>query len=250
MDQRPRGKPGPPRGVRPRPVISQATYWRRRAVVLVLGIGLLSGLGWTVNGVLAASSSAGQASPPTGPSTVDSIPAHLPTRPASPAHPAHTPSPLPTPTLAPTRHGRTRGVHAAGRTAACAAGTVTLRLYSPQWFYQAGKMPRFTVRAVYAGTRPCRFNMGTRFVSVVVAARRPVWSSADCPPGHRWKMTVLSTGRPAVLHVLWDRKTASPGCAGAQRPARPGEYKVTAVAGRLHSAKWNLVLGAPGAIGP
>jgi hypothetical protein len=127
---------------------------------------------------------------------------------------------------------------------------VTLRLSSPQYWYQAGKMPSFTVHAVSHQEQPCRFNMGTRFVSVVVAAGRRVWSSADCVSGSGSNVIVLIRGTPAVLRVSWDRRTSSPGCSSPGQVVAPGEYEVTAVAGRLRSKTVNLVLGAQGASGP
>ena len=97
---------------------------------------------------------------------------------------------------------------------------MTLSVSSPQYFYQPGAMPRFTVHAVSRDGQPCRFNMGPKFVSVVIAAgNRRIWSSADCVSG---------TG-PLV---------------------RPGEYQVSAVAGPLHSRSVNFVLGAKGVSGP
>jgi hypothetical protein len=92
--------------------------------------------------------------------------------------------------------------------------------------------------------------MGTKSVSVVIAAGRRIWSSADCVSGGGSNVVVLTPGTPAVLRVSWDRRTSSPGCAGTGRVADPGEYKVTAVAGRLRSQTVNFVLGAQGASGP
>jgi hypothetical protein len=138
----------------------------------------------------------------------------------------------------------------AGKAAACAPGTVTLRLSSPQYWYQTGTTPRFTVRAVTA-SQPCRFNMGAGFVSVTAAGPGgPIWSSADCAHGDGSHMAVLAAGTPAVLQISWDRRTSSPGCHGTRRLVRPGEYKVTAAAGRLRSSTVNIVLGAKGASGP
>ena len=248
MDQHPRGWPGHrPSGARGPAAVSQATYWRRRVMVLAIGIGLLCTVGWTVNGVLTDSSSAGQATPPKAAGTTGSAPA--PSSPPAPTHSPAPPSPSPSPT--PSRHHSAVPAQASGRAAACAPATVTLRLSTPQSWYQSGTTPRFTVRAVATGSQPCRFNMGTRFVSVIVAAgNRPLWSSADCPQGRGSRPAVLTTDRPGVLHVSWDRRTSSPGCAGSQRLVRPGEYQVTAVAGRLHSSTVNVVLGAKGASGP
>jgi hypothetical protein len=92
--------------------------------------------------------------------------------------------------------------------------------------------------------------MGTKFVSVVIAAGRRVWSSADCVSGSGSNVIVLVRGAPAVLGVSWDRRTSSPGCSGTSRAVAPGEYEVTAVAGHLRSKTVSLVLGAPGASGP
>src|SRR5262249_22920520 len=154
------------------------------------------------------------------------------------------------PESVPSRHPGPAPSPASGKALACAPGAVTLRLSSPQYWYQAGKMPSFTVHAVSHQERPCRFNMGTRFVSVVIASSGRVWSSADCVSGSGSNMVVLVRGTPAVLRVSWDRMTSSPGCGGSGHAATPGEYEVTAVAGRLRSKTVNVVLGAPGASGP
>src|SRR2546429_1073038 len=67
MGQDPRGRADSPRSARPRPArVSPTTYWRRRVFVFTVGIGLLTALSWTVNGVLAARSSAGRAASPGG----------------------------------------------------------------------------------------------------------------------------------------------------------------------------------------
>src|SRR5262245_8575597 len=97
MDQHPRGRVGHrPPGARGPAAVSQATYWRRRAVVLTIGIGLLGTVGWTVNGVLTDSSSAGQAAPPRAAGTTGSASArthsYLPAPTHSPAPPSPTPS--------------------------------------------------------------------------------------------------------------------------------------------------------------
>jgi hypothetical protein len=235
--------PGAPRGARPRPARpTRATYWRRRVVVLTAGLGLLTALGWGVNALLAARPAA-QASL-TGNTTAAHAHRH-----SRHLHPASSPSPQPSPVRS--RHRKAAPAHPAGRVLACAPGGVTLSLSSPQWWYQAGATPQFTVRARAHG-QPCRFTVTSRSVSVVVtAAGHHIWSSADCPSGGGSRAVVLHATRPAViLRISWDRKTSAPGCTGASRLVSPGEYQVTVVAGHLHSGTANLVLGAPGAIGP
>jgi hypothetical protein len=128
---------------------------------------------------------------------------------------------------------------------------VQLTISSPQYWYQSGKMPRFTVHAVSTISQPCRFNMGTKFVSVVISSgSRRLWNSADCPSGTGSDVTVLAGRKPASLGVSWDRRTSSPGCGGTTHLVRPGEYQAEAVAGHVHSKPVNVVLGAKGVSGP
>jgi hypothetical protein len=128
---------------------------------------------------------------------------------------------------------------------------VTLGVSSPQYWYQSGTTPRFTVHAVSSESQPCRFNMGPKFVSVVITSGdRRIWSSADCVSGAGSNMIVLAGGRPAALHLRWDRRASSPGCSGTRYLVLPGEYTATAVAGHVRSRAVNVVLGAKGASGP
>ena len=128
---------------------------------------------------------------------------------------------------------------------------MTLSLTSSQGWYQQGSTPRFTVRATSSQQRPCRFNMGTKFVAVVVTdSDQLIWSSADCATGATSHETVLTSSAPAVLRISWNRRTSSPGCANAGLVVRPGEYQAAAEAGRLHSGTVNVVLAAKGATGP
>jgi hypothetical protein len=212
-------------------------------LVLAVGIGLLTTISWAASGMLASRSTASQAPHPGGATTVGSAPAQV-SEAGAPASPSASPSSSPAPARSSAQP------RASSRALACAPGAVTLRVTSPQYWYQPGTTPRFTVHAVSHEAQPCRFNMGTKFVSVVVAAAgRRIWSSADCVSGES-NMIVIAKGTPAALRLSWDRKTSAPGCTGTAHPARPGEYQVTAVAGHQRSAAVNVVLGATGASGP
>jgi hypothetical protein len=245
MSQDPRGRPGPPRGARPRLARpTRATYWRRRVVVLAAGIGLLTALGWGVNGLLASHSPAQAAL--TG-STTAAGPARAHRH---SSHPRPVASPRPSPVRS--RHRKPAPSRPAGAVLACAPAGVTLSLSSPQYWYQPGATPQFTVRASTDG-QLCRFKVSSTSVAVVVVAAggHRIWSSADCAGGSGSRTVVLTGSRPAVvLRVSWDRRTSAPGCTGAGRLVQPGEYQVSAVAGHLHSSTAHMVLGAPGASGP
>ena len=126
---------------------------------------------------------------------------------------------------------------------------MSLTVSSPQYWYQPGVTPRFTVRAVATTSRPCHFDMSARAVSVVIDTPRGrlIWNSADCASGSASDPVVLASDKPATLHASWDRRT---GCGAAGNLVRPGEYQVRAVAGVDHSKSVNIVLGAKGVSGP
>ena len=242
-------RPDQARGARSRPAkVSPATYWRRRITVLAAAAGLLTALSWAVNGMLTASSTAGQAPPRGSTGAAGSTRPHL-----SGGDASQTPSPSPSPPAKPahSRHRAARRAHAAAGTLACTRDSMTLSVSSPQYFYQPGTTPRFTAHAVSTAGQPCGFNMGPKFVSVVIAAgNRRIWSSADCVHGAGSNMVVMASGKKAALRVSWNRRTSSPGCSGTGHLVRPGEYQVSVVAGRLHSRSVNFVLGAKGVSGP
>jgi hypothetical protein len=126
---------------------------------------------------------------------------------------------------------------------------MTLTVSSPQYWYQPGLTPRFTVRAVSTASQPCHFDMSAQAVSVIIdtSGGRPVWSSADCAGGAGSHPVVLASGTHAALHASWDRRT---GCGDTASLVRPGEYRVSAAAGANHSKSVNIVLGAKGVSGP
>ena len=214
--------------------------------VLAVGIGLLAAISWAANTMLDARSTALQAAGAAVTTSAGAAPAHTHAA-RAPARP----SPSSRPSAAPARRHRAAGSPASRPALACTPGQVTLRLSSPQYWYQPGATPRFTVSAISGQVRPCRFNMGTKFVAVVItAAGRRIWSSADCVSGGGSNVIVLTRGVPAVLHLSWDRRTSSAGCGGARPLVPAGEYQVAAVAGPVQSAAQHLVLGAKGASGP
>jgi hypothetical protein len=214
--------------------------------VLAVGIGLLATISWAANGMLAAHSTALRAASPAVTKSAGPTPAHIRADRAS-ARPSAPPRSSP----APSGHRGAAGPPASGPARACRTGEVTLRLSSPQYWYQPGVTPRFMVSAVSGQARPCRFDMGTKSVAVVItAAGQRVWSSADCVSGGGSNVIVLTRGVPAVLRLSWDRRTSSPGCGGARQRVPAGEYQVAAVAGPIRSATQNVVLGAQGVSGP
>jgi hypothetical protein len=248
MDQTPRGGASRPQGPRTRSAsITPATYWRRRIGVLVLGIGLLYGFGWGVDGIFSALSTGAGAAHRGGTQAMGSARVHLSghqvlTRPSTARHARPVSS----------QHQSTPATSKPpGSERPCAPADITLLLSSPQFWYQTGKTPYFAVRAVSDSRQPCSFNMGAKFVSVVIDSHgRRIWNSADCVSGGGSNEIVLTSGVQAVLNVSWNRRTSSPGCTGSSQAVGAGEYQVAATTRGLRSKTLNLVLGAEGASGP
>jgi hypothetical protein len=210
---------------------------------------VLTTLSWAVSSLLATGSPAGH--PTAAGHTLATR--HHAARQAPARHSAGHASPAPAPSTrpshAPAHHKDSRPAQAPGSTPACAAGDVTLTVSSPQYWYQPGLTPRFTVRAVSTAGQPCHFDMSAHAVSVVIdtSGGRPIWSSADCAGGAAPHPVVLASGTHAALHVSWDRRT---GCGDTGSLVRPGEYRISAAAGANHSKSVNIVLGAKGVSGP
>jgi hypothetical protein len=210
---------------------------------------LLTTLSWAVNSLLAIGSTPGH---PTAAghtlATQHHTTRHAPARHSS-VHPSPVASPSATPSHAPAHHKSSQPAQAPGSTPACAASDVALTLSSPQYWYQPGKTPRFTVHAVSTGSHPCHFDMSPRLVSVVIdtPAGRPIWSSAHCASGSGSDPVVLASGTNGTLRVTWNRRT---GCGDSGNLVLPGEYRVSVAAGADHSKSVNIVLGAKGVSGP
>jgi hypothetical protein len=128
---------------------------------------------------------------------------------------------------------------------------IVLRLFMPSYWYEKLQHPEFAVAVVSTASRPCKFNVGTRSVSVRIAGPRGrTWDSADCVREHGWREAVLTRGVPAVAWFSWGRKESSPGCHFSRRYVHPGTYTATAVAGYRHTRPTIFVLAAPGVAVP
>ncbi len=230
----------------------RSVYWRRRAVVLGLGIGIFAVLAWTVKGVAGQGNQASPASHVTRTHHSDAASGPSAGSTASPAASSAaqaqaSPSPTPTPTSAvasvPT-----------GLPAACKPHQVVLSLVPEQESYAPREHPQFDVYVVSIARRDCSFNVGPRYLSVVIKSGgiTRIWSSANCVTGSGSDFVSLSTGVPSVLHFSWNRKASSPGCRASRAAVRPGTYTatVTAPRDRLASQGMVFILNGPGVAEP
>ena len=233
-------------------LVSPATYWRRRAVVLAAGVAVLGLPIWAVNQALGGSPAPGQGSP-------RSHAGHAGDRGArSRAERGQAPTretadlgsrPRARPSAAP-RGTRTAPSPRPGRQT-CASGAVLLTLRSARHRYRPGEQVTFVVGAVSTSSRPCRLDLGSRFTSVVVASGgTPLWDSSSCLRGTGSRVVTLKRGAPAVLRITWDRRTPLSGCPGQGTAAQAGTYTAAAFNGQLHSQPTTFVLTGQGAARP
>lgn len=106
-----------------------------------------------------------------------------------------------------------------------------LSLFPSQQSYTAGQHPTFDVYAVSTASAPCELAYGPSLVRVLVTRNgQVVWDSARCTAGAaRPKKVSFIRGVPHESALSWDRKAASPGCAGALPDKATGTYDVVAM---------------------
>jgi hypothetical protein len=139
--------------------------------------------------------------------------------------------------------GASDGSGVPGHASGCAHGGVVLTLRTSRYRFTAGRVPTFVVDAVSTGSRRCRVNLGSRFMSVVVASGgTPLWDSASCPRGTGSRVVTLSRGVPAYFHVTWDRRTSISGCQGRGSLVPSGQYTVAAFDGQIRSQNVTFAL--------
>ena len=233
-------------------LVSPATYWRRRVVVLAVCVAVLALPLWAVNQALGGSHAPGQASARahagqmTGPSARP--PAgrgQAPTRDIADlgSRPRARPPAVP----------RDAGTSPSGkpRRQTCAGADVQLTLRSARHRYGPGDQVTFVVGAATTRRRPCRIDLGSRFTSVVVdSGSTPLWDSSSCPRGTGSRVVMLRRGTPAFLRVTWDRRTSLSGCPGRGTAVAAGIYAAAAFNGQHRSQATTFVLSGRGAARP
>jgi hypothetical protein len=220
-------------------------YWRRRAITLALGLGLLGIVAWGASSSSPKGSQSGNDSlvPATAlgtavpglPTTSPGIGAGLASSGPTPTPSGPTPSPSGSPSASPSASARPAArpspaaaamapVHPGG---ACPSGSVVLSLFTDRTSYTQGQYPQFDVYAVSTSQGSCTFDPGQLQV-LVMSAGRIIWDSSDCSRPGSGHPAVLATGVPAQAEVTWDRSITLPGCEVLAADTRSGMYQVQA----------------------
>lgn len=179
-----------------------ATYWRRRAAVLLtfLAVGVVVALLLPEDGQDALRSADGAGEPSASPS------------PDPTAQPSTTPEP---PQL-------------------CADDALEVQATADAAQYPPGAAAALTLTVRNTGAAPCRRALGQDAVELVVTSGEDrIWSSDDCEPGGPQGEVVLAPGEARTARASWPLVRSAPGCPPDQAAAQPGTYRVTARVGEL-----------------
>jgi len=187
-----------PVGPRPAPV-----YWRRRVVLLAVIAAAVLLLRALLTGGDEPRKSAG--STPTPTSSVTTRPSPTPTRSPAPTGPV-----------------------------TCTDAMLRLAVTTDARSYPEGTGPKLTVRVSNTSGTPCRRDLGTKQVELLVySGADRIWSSHDC--GEDEGRSVQTIGARSYLESVqtWPGTRSRPGCAGERPAARPGTYFVKLRVGTL-----------------
>ena len=221
-------------------------YWRRRVFALAAGLAVLGVLAWAVGGA-STHPMAPTASVSTKPPHSYPAPSTLPVTPSpspgssspSPSPSASSSSPSPSPSTsqhkqaAKTSHTKTGGKVLGDD---CPSADVAVILSANGDSYAPGDRPRFTMSVVSTSGRRCAFNLGPRYLTVVIRSGSVrVWGSADCLHGSGTQVAMLRRGVPVRRKLTWDRTLSAARCRLTHTAARPGAYTATASDSGVHS---------------
>lgn len=212
-------------------------YWRRRLFALAVGLAVFGVIAWAVGGASThpmAPTASVSTKPPHSyppPSTLPVTPSPSPSSSSpSPSPSATSSSPSPSPSkskqAAKTSHPKT-GRDALGDD--CPTADVAVILSANGDSYAPGARPKFTMSVVSTSHRRCAFNLGPRYLTLVIRSGSVrVWGSADCLHGSGTQVAMLKRGVPVQRKLTWNRTLSSPGCKMPHTTAQPGAYTATA----------------------
>jgi hypothetical protein len=235
-------------------------YWRRRAIALAAGLGLLALLAWVFSGggkpaAPAAKSSASMtpaaaySAAQNGASPSASTAASAGTSRTAAADPTASGRPSPSVGASPksSRSGSESGASPGAPTAAptgdgaladgaCAPGAVVLSLFGDKTDYQDREDPVFSVDVVSTASQPCSIGLGAKQLQLVVTSSgRVIWDSTDCAHGDASRTAELTRGVPVQQTMTWNRSVTLPGCVTLATSAPDGTYQVQARDGTVSS---------------
>jgi len=101
----------------------------------------------------------------------------------------------------------------------------------------------FRLSIVNVGGGPCRYEVGPRgWEATVESGTTRIWNSDDCAVAEASRLRTLQPDEPVPVTIVWDRVRSKPGCPSDQPVAAPGTYTVIAKAGNVSSQQATFAL--------
>lgn len=126
----------------------------------------------------------------------------------------------------------------------CPSADVVISLTANGDSYAGAARPEFTIDVVSTDSRTCAFNVGARYLTLVISSGGVrEWGSDDCTSGSQSRPEMLARGVPVQKTITWDRTLSAPGCHLTPTAARPGTYTATASDAGVRSHTVVFVLG-------
>jgi hypothetical protein len=225
-----------------------ATYWRRRALLLVAVLTALfvgsracagDGSGGE-DGALRRGTGMSLAGPGTAEPTSTATPSGGP---GSTTEPAEEPSDGGgdgQPTGEPSG-----GVVAGGGVVPgyCQDGNIKVSVKPNQSIFPPTQDATFRLSIVNVGAGPCRYDVGPRgWEATVESGTTRIWNSDDCAVAEASRLRTLQPDEPVTVSIAWDRIRSRQGCPSGQPAAAAGTYTLIATAGNVSSQKASFVL--------
>ena len=198
---------------RPRGPLPARVYWVRRALVLVVALGLVVGIARLLGGggddAPAARTAAADAS--TGTAGATGTPTATPSATATELGAKASPTPLAEPD------------------GACLDSDVTVRPVVSDGMEYAGGPVRLAMRLTTVSSDACTWTVSPdRLVVKVTSGSDRVWSTQDCPGAVPKQEVVVRRDHPTDVTVTWDGQRSDAGCTRTTAWAEPGYYHVVA----------------------
>jgi len=129
---------------------------------------------------------------------------------------------------------------AAGKPAptGCATQDIEVTVRADARRYAASVKPKLFISVVNRGQAACRFDVGSKALTLVVRSGKDrIWSSDDCQGAGKSDVRLLQPGKPFTAAAEWSRVRSVPGCPKGQPAAKPGTYLLFGSAGGVESQR-------------
>jgi hypothetical protein len=191
-------------------------YWIRRAAVIVALLTVILASVWVIQALRhrGASSAAAAASASASASTGSGAPA-------------------------PSDSAAASGAPADGTVPACPDAVIKVEATTNSATYPVGSTPKLTLAISNTGPAACSRDVGPAANSLeVTSGGYHVWSTDDCTPSTKTKVSTLEPGQKVVASITWAGKLSTKGCpdgpdGGAD--AKVGRYAVIGKNGAVSS---------------